>query len=373
MRKYCRLFGVALAIVACATLSGQGAEGYGLNEGNAELKSAGALAFGPEGILFVGDAKGAAVFALDTGDATGDASKVQINVTGVNAKIAELLGVAVGEIQINDLAVNPRSGNIYLSITKGASEPKPAIVRVDASGKLSNLPLDKARFSKATLPNAPEDKTVAGPGGRQVNRRNDSITDLAYVDGKVLVAGMTGAAAPSNVRSLVFPFTTADDGTSIEIFHGAHGKLEDYAAVRTFVPFTINGEPSLLAGFTCTPLVKFPINSLAPGKKVRGTTVAELGNRNRPIAMIAYKKDGKDFLLMANTARGLMKISTSDLDRAEGITKPVGGGGTAGQSFDTITELPGIVQLDKLNDTSAVVVIAQAQGGPQDLKTIPLP
>jgi hypothetical protein len=373
MRKYFTLAGVALAVVAGLSLPGLGAEGYGLAEGNADLKSAGALAFGPEGILFVGDAKGATVYAIDTGDTKGDASKVQVNVSGINAKIAELLGVAVGEIQINDLAVNPRSGNIYLSITKGGSDAKPAIVRVDASGKLSSLPLDKARFSKAALPNAAEDKTVAGPGGRQVNRRMESITDLAYVDGKVLVAGLTAAAAPSNVRSLLFPFTAADDGTTIEIFHGAHGRLEDYAAVRAFVPFTINGEPSVLAGFTCTPLVKFPLNSLTPGKKVRGTTVAELGNRNKPIAMIAYKKDGKDYLLMANTARGLMKISTNDLARDEGITQPVTGGGTAGQSYETIKELPGIVQLDKLNDTSAVVVIAQAQGGPQDLKTIPLP
>lgn len=373
MRKFCNWFGAALTIVACAVSSGHAAEGYGLAEGKAELKSAGSLAFGPEGILFVGDAKGATIFALDTGDVQGDPAKVKIEVTGINAKAAELLGVAVGEIQINDLAVNPRSGNVYLSITKGAATPSPAIVKVDASGKLTAVSLDKVRFAKATLPNAAEDKEITAPNGRKSNRRLDSITDLAYVDGKVLVAGMTSAAAPSNVRSLVFPFTTADDGTAIEIFHGAHGKLEDYAAVRTFVPFTINGEPSLLAGFVCTPLVKFPINSLSPGKKVRGTTVAELGNRNRPIAMITYKKDGKDYLLMANTARGLMKISTTDLDRGEGITQPVGGGGTAGQSFETIKELPGVVQLDKLNETSAVVVIATAPNGPQDLKTVPLP
>lgn len=373
MRKVFASVGAALAIALGVALPGWGAEGYGLAEGTAELKSAGALAFGPEGILFVGDAKAATVFAIDTGDVKGDPAKAQVNVTGINTKIAELVGAGANEIQINDLAVNPRSGNVYLSVTRTSGDLKPAIVRVDVSGKLSTVPLDKARFSKAALPNAAEDKTVAGPGGRQMNRRMESITDLAYVDGKVLVAGMTAASAPSNVRSLVFPFSTADDGTSIEIFHGAHGRLENYAAVRTFVPFTINGEPSLLAGFTCTPLVKFPIGSLAPGKVVRGTTVAELGNRNRPIAMVAYKKDGKDYLLMANTARGLMKISTADLDRADGITEPVGGGGTAGQAFETIKELPGIVQLDKLNDTSAVVVIAASQGGPQDLKTIPLP
>ncbi len=51
---------------------------------------------------------------------------------------------------------------------------------------------------------------------------------------------------------------------------------------------------------------------------MKGTTVAELGNRNRPLDMIAYKKDGKDFLLLTNSARGVMKVSTDDLEREEG-------------------------------------------------------
>lgn len=373
MRKtWSWLGGAALSVAALFAGEASGADGYGLNEGKPEIKTAGPLAFGPEGILFIGDVKSATVFAIDTGDAKGEPAKVQLNIEGVNAKLAELLGVAAQEVQVNDLAVNPLSGNVYLSVSIGATEPKPGLVKVDAAGKLSVVALDKVKFSKALLPNAPEDKVVAGPGGRQSNRRMQSITDLAYVNGKVLVAGMTSASAPSNVRGLVFPFTTADDGTSIEIFHGAHGKLEDYAAVQTFVPFTINGEPSLLAGFVCTPLVKFPLGSLEPGKKVRGTTVAELGNRNRPLDMIVYKQNGKDYLLLANSARGLMKISTTNIDRKDGITEPVTGGGTAGQQFETIKEMPGIVQLDKLTDSTAVVIV-QKEGGAMDLKTVALP
>jgi hypothetical protein len=36
-----------------------------------------------------------------------------------------------------------------------------------------------------------------------------------------------------------------------------------------------------------------------------GTTIAELGNRNRPTDMIVYRKGGKDYLLIANTSRGV--------------------------------------------------------------------
>ena len=49
-----------------------------------------------------------------------------------------------------------------------------------------------------------------------------------------------------------------------------------------------------------------------------GTTIAELGNRNRPLDMIVYKKDGKEFLLMSNNSRGVMKIPTDGFaDAAE--------------------------------------------------------
>src|SRR5258708_6167696 len=112
-----------------------GAE-WGLKEGTPEIKSAGALAFGPDGILFVGDAKGATVFAIGTGDTKGDPSKVQLNVSGLNVKVAEALGVDADKITINDLAVNPLTGNVFLSVSKAGSA---AVVKVAADGKLSQV------------------------------------------------------------------------------------------------------------------------------------------------------------------------------------------------------------------------------------------
>jgi hypothetical protein len=66
-----------------------------------------------------------------------------------------------------------------------------------------------------------------------------------------------------------------------------------------------------------------------------------------------------------------MKVSTKDIGRKEGIEKPVTGGGTAGQSYETIKDLEGTVQLDKLSDTQAVVVIKT--GDALALKTVALP
>jgi len=62
-----------------------------LKSGKADLKSAGVLAFGPDGILFVGDSMGAAIFALDTQDRTPAKSAGAVEIKGINEKIAAML------------------------------------------------------------------------------------------------------------------------------------------------------------------------------------------------------------------------------------------------------------------------------------------
>lgn len=362
MKTLAATFAAAILLVA-ASMS-LAADGWGLKEGTPDIKSAGPLAFGPDGILFVGDAKGATVLALDTGVKSGSPANVKLNIDALDKSLATALKSK--SVTINDMAVNPLSGDVYFSVT---SDGSPAIARLSPAGEISELSTKKIAFAKSTLPNAPEDK-ITGEGRRKGNRRLESITDLAYVDGKVLVSGLSSAEAPSTVRELTFPFAEADPGVSLEIYHGAHGKTEDYAPVRTFVPFTIDGEPSVLAGFTCTPLVKFPIKDLAGDKKVVGTTVAELGNRNKPLDMIVYQQDGKSYVLMANSARGVMKISTEGIESNKGINERVSG--TAGQKYETIESLAGVVQLDKLGDTQAVIV-TQSDDGALALKTVKLP
>src|SRR5689334_17902673 len=90
----------------------------GLQPGKADLKSAGALAFGPNGILFVGDVASASIFALDTQDTARCAGPAcrSVEVKAINEKIAALVGSAADQIIINDIAVNPNSKNIYVSV-----------------------------------------------------------------------------------------------------------------------------------------------------------------------------------------------------------------------------------------------------------------
>ena len=158
-----------------------------------------------------------------------------------------------------------------------------------------------------------------------------------------------------------YPFVSADRGTSVEIFHGNHGRLETRSPVYTFIPYTIDNQPYLIAGYTCTPLVKFPCRRSSRARRSRGTTIAELGAGNRPIDMVLYKKDGEEYLLMANTSRGVMKIPTATFGTQPAITAPVATG-TAGIGYETIASMKGVQQLDLL-DATHTIVLAKTDAG----------
>lgn len=334
---------------------------WGLKEGTIELKSAARLAFGPDHTLFIGDPKAATVYALDVSGHDVDKSKSKVSSPYLSKMVALALK-GKPPAQINDIAVNSANGIVYVSATVGG---KHALVYMSGA-KLAPVSLKNVKMAKTTLPNVPADK-VTGEGRRKGNKRLESITYLAYHENKVYVSGLTDRAAPSAIREIPFPFVGQAADANIEFYHGAHGRVEAYPAARSFVPFVIDGKPNLLAGFTCTPLVRFPVKDLSSEMKIKGTTVAELGNRNKPLDMIVYEQGGKHYLLIANSARGVMKVSTEKIGRSEGITSRVSGGGIAGQEFETIKALDGATQLAKYDDKHVLVLIGDK------LSTVPLP
>jgi len=331
--------------------------------GKAELKSAGQLAFGPDGILFVGDSMAAAIIAIDTGDRTPARSAGKIEIKGINQKIAALLGAAPDQILVNDVVVNPLSKKAYISVSRGRGpDAVPVILRADATGNITELALDNVKHSMVSLPDAPQSKE-----GRS-NPRLETITHMAFVNGSVIVAGLSNEEFSSSLRSIPFPFQAAGKGASIEIFHGSHGRFETNAPVRTFVAYNLKNQPHILAAYTCTPLVSIPVSELRAGAKVKGTTIAELGNRNRPLDMIVYNKGGRDYILMANSSRGVMKMPAEGIDGFQPVLAHTEKSGVA---YETIADLKGVQQLDKLDDANALMLIDT--DGSLDLRTIALP
>jgi len=348
----------ALAAVSFTTVAVAEDATSSLKKGTPEIKSAGALAFGPDGILFVADAPSSTIFAIATGDAKASDTKA-LKVEKIDAAIGSLLGTTGTDIIINDMKVNPASGNVYLSVMRGKGPGAlPAIVKVGADNKVTEVSLKDIPFASTKLDNA-----VA-------TQRAPAITSIAFHKGELYVASMTKEEWQSNLRSIPFPFSeSATKGTGVQIYHGAHGKYETTAPIQTFMAYDIAGQTHLLASFTCTPLVKFPVADVKKTDKLKGTTVAELGNMNRPLDIISYTKDGKDYALIANSSRGLMKVTLAGVDKIDEITAPVRG--TAGLKYDKISELEGVVQLDKLSADKAVIL--KKTSTETTLEAIPLP
>ena len=362
---------LALATAASiATLSarnertGASTGAYGLVDGTPDLKTAGALSFGPDGILFVGDSLGASVFAIDVGTGAPVSTAARITVSNIDQKIGALLGASADQVVINDMAVQRASQDVYFSVTRGrGAGSQPALVRL-RGGQLENVPLDSARFSKISLGDAPEPGTKTSWGAEM---RPMSITDLAFVDGRLFVAGLSREQFASRLRSAAFPFEGTVAGTSVEIFHTSHNRYETNAPIETFLPLQVAGRPALLAGYGCAPVALFNREELQAGKHVRGMTVAELGGGNRPVDMIQTERQGQPVVIIANSDRTLMRMKVSDLASAKSLTTGVGGIYEAsGVPYVSIAEV-GVLQLDDLNNAFAIGVQRDISNGALNL------
>jgi hypothetical protein len=161
-----------VGVVALPSLSSsKAAEATGkyladVQTGNPGLKSVGVINFGPQGILLVADTNAAAIVAIDTGD-TGPVAKLKQRIEDIYPLAAAVLGTANDGLQINDMAVNPASGKVYLSVTR-KQDKQPAILVVDADGKVKDLDLNKAKYVRsATSPTSNSPATGwSSPGSR---------------------------------------------------------------------------------------------------------------------------------------------------------------------------------------------------------------
>jgi hypothetical protein len=327
-----------------------------------QMQSIGPLSFGPDGVMYAADSAAGTIYALDLAAQATGGQPGTANVTGIDSKIAAMLGTDVKDVAITDLAVHPTTHNSFISVMRGQGPAaKPALVRVDGAGKIMLINTDSVQFTSEKLPNVAANTP-----------RAQSITQVRFANGKVWVSGLSNEEFASKMWSLPYPFKAANGGTSLEIFHDNHQQLETRAPMYAFIPYTINNQQYIVGAYTCTPLVRFPVTALTPnpGMKYRGETIAELGAGNRPIDMILYKKGGADFLLMANTSRGVMKMATAPFSSAKVITTP-STTETAGVPYESIKSMQGIQQLDLLDATHSIVV--QGQAAALNLQAVDLP
>lgn len=345
-------------------------------QGQPEIRSMSALAFGPGGVLFVGDSRAGAVFALDLGDKTAREVDKPGAVQDVEGKLAALLGATPVDVLVHDMAVNPLSKNVYLAVSRGrarlASEwmlpndvaDATVLVKIDAAQLFSVVDLSSVPHARLELPN-PVDPAKTHGWKEGLSLRTETITDLAYEAGTLFIAGLSNEEFASTMWRAAYPFAGPVAATTIENYHGAHGKYETEAPVRAFVAFPLHGKTHLVAAYLCTPLVTFDASALQDKKHVRGRTIGEFGSGNYPLDMVVYSNNGQRKLLIANSNLPFMIVDPKDVEAYAGEITTEVPGYTAGVRFESRSGT-GVQQLDNLGDAH-VVVLRRLMGGRLDL------
>ena len=349
------------------------------------LQSAGALAFNDGNVLFVGDSKAGTVHAFELGEtilANQDAYQLgrartfegRTIIDGLDQKIAALLGVAANEITINDMVVHKDTKQIFLSVHRGLGpDAEPVILSVN-QGELKLVDLGQAKHTKSTVGSVPTYETLEF--GQPLNSL--SITDIDFHNGEIFVAGVSNEEFSSKLRRISYPFDGNVKTSSIEIWHAVHAQYETRAPIITQTIADVDGEPTLIAVYACTPIVRIPISELKDGAQVRGTMIGEMGFGNTPIDIIQYTNawDKSDNVLVTNTNRSAAQIPLKAVATAEAM--PHGEGVKPVFSVAGVTQYPmplsGTLHLDTIDETWAVSV----RRSPEDprniqLHTLPMP
>jgi hypothetical protein len=362
----------------------------------AKLQYAGALTFSPDGVLFVGDNISGAVFAYPINAGTAPAEGAPLDVDGIDGRIAALLKAPKSSVHINGMAVHPTSHDVYLSVSFGPGSP--ALVKVSPAGVPSQVNLAGTKSTSWTVPDAPtpdkhfRDRTgdLAKPTGNRDHikamtpMRSMTIVDMKFHNGELFVAGISNEEFSSTLRRVSYPFDSRSSSTAVRIYHVAHERYETRAPVRAMSFATIDGQDTLIAAYTCSPIVLIPTADLKDGAKVTGRTVGDMGN-GQPISLVSVSFNGEPSLFATNVGHGPRMIPISGLQKAVAYwpdNSPHGGVGDRSPEYPlgpvgkSLMFIGSSLFADKLDDKYLVSVTRDAPSGSLNLQatlTYPLP
>lgn len=311
------------------------------NAAGPDLQFAGALEFSDNGTLFVGDNYGGAIFAFDMTSAAAPAQIAPVNIGDIDVKIADVLGVPASALAINDMAVHPVTGEIYISVTRiGNFETAPALVKVGQDASISLMDLSELSFQKQALDHFPDQETTFRPRGlgkmpplaRDLAKGNIKLSSLAIMDmqfheGELFVSGVAFDNFLSTLRRMPYPFTGAQSAANVEMYHISHDQFETRAPIRAMSIQQINGKATMVAAYTCSPIVLIDLDEIVDGAKISARTIMDYGN-GQPLDMLSYKLNGEDALFLTSNSRSPHIIPVASLSGAQTYTKgdlPEGG------------------------------------------------
>jgi len=295
-----------------------------------DLTSATILEFANAQTLFVADPNASRIVAFSLPDMEAAQEKpVGYNLTDFASRVAAVVNAPQSAILYNDLAVHPITRSAYISLTIERSDgPTAKIVTANPAGEITVLDTTALESAAIELSDLPSDNVTFW---RNIPVSTIAITDMDYADGKLYVSGTSTGEFSSTLRVIPYPFDSDGTTSSIEIYHAAHNQNETRAPIRAMSVVELGGTPTVVAAYTCTPLVTIPVAALANGAHIVGKTVAELGYGNLPLEVLSFtaynrKRQPEEFVLVVNRDMDADLISVADLTAAaevEGLSKPV--------------------------------------------------
>ncbi|MEM9329095.1 MAG: hypothetical protein AAGA85_25755 [Bacteroidota bacterium] len=305
------------------------------------------LAFGPDNVLYIGNSEEAKIHAVVT-EAEPLADPIPYNMEGFDVMISEQLGIAPREVIVSDMKIHPVSQEAYVAIRLGYDPAAPSVIAIvqPATGAIRFLTVNASNSTSVTLNNPASEDLLFWS---ETPASTLTITDIDYHDGHVYVAGLTNSDFASNLRKIAYPFNDKQEAVnSIEIYHAVHTQNETRAPIRTMLFEELNGVSTLIASYTCTPLVTIPAAEIQSGASITGKTIAELGYGNTPIDMLVVTTQGFDgstsqSLLVTHKNRGGSMIPLSS------VVEGAKGTGMLGQRAMFATGLEGIQQIPTAN------------------------
>ncbi|NQZ45491.1 MAG: hypothetical protein HRT65_14390 [Flavobacteriaceae bacterium] len=368
MKFQCTVFlALFLLTIACSESTADGSSEQTLNAKVsteipiwAKLDGANVLAFGPDNVLFIGDSKGARIYAVTT-EATELKDAIPYNLEGFDLLAGEKLGLSPRDVIINDMKIHPMSQEAYVSIKLGHEPSAKSVIAIvnPTTSEIRLLKIGKANTIQVSIDNPASPDLVFW---EETPASTLSITDIDYHDGHIYVAGLTNSEFASTLRKIEYPFDNVQESVnSIEMYHAVHTQNETRAPIRTMLFDKINGESTLLASYTCTPLVTIPVDQIEKGANIVGKTIAELGFGNTPIDMLIVTTQGFDgstgkSLLVTNKNRGGTMIPY------ESLISGTEGQGMAGQQVMYASGLEGIQEIPLANVMQIDIQNAQRLG-----------
>jgi hypothetical protein len=288
------------------------------------VRSVGVMTFTDADTLVVADWRAGKLHALQLPPAaTGTAQA--FNLKNISTPIARALHTRPEHLRFEDIAFRPGAELAYitLSVERGAAMPVPALVAIGASGQVTVVDLAKTRRTSVAITSPPAaDKRI----WRDVPEASYMVTDLVYYDKKLYVAGLSNARFASTLRVYDVPFTGTSTSTSVEMYHAVHNQLETRAPIRAMAVVTLDGAPTLVAAYTCTPLVTIPLKDVQDGAHITGKTIAELGWGSAPVDMVTFDVGQGPMVLLANSHKAADLMTVSEIAKAAaqpGLSTPI--------------------------------------------------